>query len=55
MTDSVLPPGFDLVILGKKEMDRVRGVGKNPNRHERDIDEDGIPLNTEFFPTPVPQ
>lgn len=47
LTDAVLPPKFDLVTLGKKEIDRVISFGKNPSRKERDIDEYGRAINTE--------
>lgn len=48
LLDVVLPPGFNLVALGKKEIDRVKGLGKNPYRREEDLDEDGEPINTEY-------
>ena len=46
--DMVLPPGFDLVVLGKKEKENVIAVGKNPERKESDVDENGKPINTEY-------
>ena len=46
--DFPLPPGFDLVLLGKKERDKVIAVGKNPDRKEDDIDEEGNLIDTEF-------
>jgi hypothetical protein len=49
LLDVVLPPGFNLVALGKKEIDRVKGLGKNPYRREEDLDEDGEPINTEYI------
>ncbi|KAK4452856.1 hypothetical protein QBC34DRAFT_376835 [Podospora aff. communis PSN243] len=49
-TDSVLPPSFDLVVLGKKEREAVKAVGKNPDRKEADIGPDGHPANTEYNP-----
>ncbi|KAI9163348.1 hypothetical protein HJFPF1_04956 [Paramyrothecium foliicola] len=48
LTDIVLPPGFDLVALGKKEVDRVVGLGKNPYRKENDLDVAGNPIRTEY-------
>ncbi|EAQ89938.1 hypothetical protein CHGG_06557 [Chaetomium globosum CBS 148.51] len=47
-TDTLLPRGFDLVVLGKKEKEAVKAVGKNPDRKEDDVDENGQPVNTEF-------
>ncbi|KAK3298222.1 uncharacterized protein B0H64DRAFT_471548 [Chaetomium fimeti] len=47
-TDTLLPRGFDLVVLGKKEKEAVKSVGKNPDRKEEDVDENGQPINTEF-------
>ncbi|KAL6410422.1 SANT SWI3, ADA2, N-coR and TFIIIB'' DNA-binding domain-containing protein [Ilyonectria robusta] len=41
MTDAIMPPCFDLVALGKKEIDRLISLGKNPYRKESDIDADG--------------
>lgn len=52
--DGVLPPSFDLVVLGKKEREAVRAVGKNPDRKEADIGPDGRPVNTEYIPEPIP-
>ncbi|KAL2134197.1 hypothetical protein VTI74DRAFT_762 [Chaetomium olivicolor] len=48
--DAVLPRGFDLVVLGKKEREAVKACGKNPERKEADIDENGQPINTELVP-----
>lgn len=48
LTDAVLPPCFDLVTLGKKEVDKVKSYRKNPNRREHDVDEDGRAINTEL-------
>ncbi|AEO65042.1 uncharacterized protein THITE_2111580 [Thermothielavioides terrestris NRRL 8126] len=48
--DAVLPRGFDLVVLGKKEKEAVIACGKNPFRKEADIDENGRPINTEYNP-----
>ncbi|KAK0729679.1 hypothetical protein B0H67DRAFT_547781 [Lasiosphaeris hirsuta] len=47
--DVVLPPSFDLVVLGKKERNAVIACGKNPDRREADV-EDGQPINTEYVP-----
>ncbi|KAL2180772.1 uncharacterized protein P884DRAFT_311500 [Thermothelomyces heterothallicus CBS 202.75] len=44
--DMVLPRGFDLVVLGKKEREAVKAVGRNPDRKEADVDENGQPINT---------
>lgn len=48
--DLRLPPGFDLVVLGKKEREAVKAVGKNPDRKEADVDENGQPIGTEYAP-----
>jgi hypothetical protein len=48
LTDAVLPPCFDLVTLGKKEIKKVQDHGKNPNRREHDVDEYGRAINTEL-------
>lgn len=48
MLDKALPPCFDLVHLGKKEITRLQSLGKNPWRRERDVDEWLRPINTEF-------
>ena len=45
--DRLLPKGFDDVVLGKKEKDRLIGLGKNPERKEADV-QDGRPVNTEW-------
>jgi hypothetical protein len=42
----LLPPGFDLVVLGKKERQAVIAAGRNPDRKESDIDDDDKPTNT---------
>lgn len=47
LTDAVLPVNFDLVMLGKKEIDRVTSFGKNPSRKENDMHE-GRAINTEY-------
>lgn len=47
MTDAILPPCFDLIALGKKEIDKLESCGKNPDRKEADI-VDGKPIFTEF-------
>ncbi|KAI8957728.1 hypothetical protein F5Y11DRAFT_360596 [Daldinia sp. FL1419] len=39
--DRILPPGFDQVVLGQKEKDAVIKCGRNPDRKEDDLDEDG--------------
>lgn len=48
ITDAVLPPGFDMVKLGRKEIDKLIGLGKNPYRRETDVDEDGNAVGTEY-------
>ncbi|KAH8677074.1 hypothetical protein BGZ61DRAFT_536020 [Ilyonectria robusta] len=52
MTDAIMPPCFDLVALGKKEIDRLISLGKNPYRKESDIDADGQAVNTEYIGSP---
>jgi hypothetical protein len=49
ITDSVLPPAFNHVALGKKETMRVISFGKNPFRKEEDV-EHGKVINTEYIP-----
>ncbi|KAG5933903.1 hypothetical protein E4U59_006560 [Claviceps monticola] len=46
LADAVLPPGFDLVVLGKKEEIKVVAGRRNPHREEDDRDENGRPINT---------
>ncbi|KAL2261884.1 hypothetical protein VTK26DRAFT_3090 [Humicola hyalothermophila] len=57
--DGRLPPGFDLVVLGKKEREAVMACGKNPDRKESDVDANGEPINTALVrdevPAPVPE
>lgn len=50
ISDAVLPRGFDLVTLSKKENDRLQKLSKNPARLEADVDEHGKPTNTEYVP-----
>ncbi|KAK3489183.1 uncharacterized protein B0T23DRAFT_195280 [Neurospora hispaniola] len=45
--DAILPPSFDLVVLGKKEKEAVKACGKNPDRKEDDV-RNGIPINTDY-------
>ena len=45
--DGILPPSFDLVVLGKKERNAVIACGKNPDRKEADV-LNGHPINTEY-------
>ncbi|PHH67605.1 hypothetical protein CDD83_6500 [Cordyceps sp. RAO-2017] len=48
--DLCLPPYFDLVVLGPKEVNKVKGLGKNPKRREHEVDEQtGTPYNTELL------
>jgi hypothetical protein len=49
-TNAVLPPGFDLVALGTKEVRLLQARGKNPFRRERDLDDEGNAINTEYVP-----
>lgn len=44
----MLPPGFDLVVLGKKEKNAVILCGRNPDRQEADLDENNMPNNTVY-------
>ncbi|KAF7544183.1 hypothetical protein G7046_g9836 [Stylonectria norvegica] len=48
IADAVLPPCFDLVALGKKEITRLISLGKNPHRKEKDIDANGRAVGTEY-------
>lgn len=48
LTDAVLPPCFDLVILSKKENETVMRARKNPWRRESDIDDKGNAINTDL-------
>ncbi|GKT96100.1 MYB DNA-binding domain-containing protein [Colletotrichum tofieldiae] len=48
--DLNLYPGFDGVALGKKERQTLISRGKNPDRKEADVDEDGAPTHTEYVP-----
>lgn len=50
MGDARLPPGFDKVALGKKEIVKVHAAGKNPFRMESEVDGSGRPVNTEYDP-----
>ncbi|PNY25162.1 Uncharacterized protein TCAP_04902 [Tolypocladium capitatum] len=49
LSDAVLPPGFDHVALGSKEVIKIREKGKNHMRQEFDIDSRGNPINTEAY------
>ncbi|KAL6917720.1 hypothetical protein FSST1_009215 [Fusarium sambucinum] len=49
ITDAVLPPNFNEVALGSKEIARVKAVGKNPHRREEDVETNGNPINTELL------
>lgn len=53
ITDSILPPCFDHVALGKKEVERLISLGKNPSRREADVDAFGDPTNTDYVPRPT--
>ncbi|ETS84874.1 hypothetical protein PFICI_02899 [Pestalotiopsis fici W106-1] len=48
--DAPLPRGFDGVVLGKKEIDAVQALGKNPFRLESDLDDYSRPINTIWDP-----
>ncbi|KAK7750464.1 hypothetical protein SLS62_007654 [Diatrype stigma] len=43
--DTLLPAGFDLIALGKKERKQIMDIGRNPDRREDDVDEDGKVVN----------
>ncbi|KAK4154891.1 hypothetical protein C8A00DRAFT_14048 [Chaetomidium leptoderma] len=51
--DAILPRGFDLVVLGKKEREAVKAANKNPDRKEADVDENGRAISTEYVPEEV--
>lgn len=44
-SDKVLPPGFDQVVLGQKEKNAVTKCGRNPDRREDELDEEGEVIN----------
>ncbi|KAI8722188.1 hypothetical protein NCS52_00362000 [Fusarium sp. LHS14.1] len=48
LTDQNLPPLFDDVMLGPKEVMKIQSHGKNPDRKVADVDEDGRPIGTEL-------
>ncbi|KAH6651768.1 hypothetical protein BKA67DRAFT_337672 [Truncatella angustata] len=48
--DFPLPAGFDGVALGKKEIEAVRLLGKNPTRKEDDLDDSGRVINNKWAP-----
>lgn len=48
LSDAILPPLFDEVWLGPKEISKVQKQGKNPFRKVADLDEDGFPIGTEL-------
>jgi hypothetical protein len=43
--DAILPSGFDLISLSKKEKEEVMASGHNPDRKEDDIADDGTVTN----------
>lgn len=46
----MLPPAFDLVVLGRKEKEMVLAAdNRNPERKEADI-KDGVPTHTRYDP-----
>ncbi|PHH81731.1 hypothetical protein CDD82_79 [Ophiocordyceps australis] len=47
--DDLLPPKFDEVRFNKNQIQRLRSMGKNAFREERDI-KDGLPINTLDMP-----
>ncbi|KAJ4307422.1 hypothetical protein N0V84_012749 [Fusarium piperis] len=47
-TDKLLPPNFDEVWLGPKEISKVLSMGKNPFRKVADVDDEDRPIGTEF-------
>lgn len=49
-TDAALPPGFDLVVLGRKEKEMVMQAGRNPERREDDVDAAGNVTNSLYDP-----
>ncbi|KAK9777315.1 hypothetical protein SCAR479_06044 [Seiridium cardinale] len=49
-SDYPLPAGFDFVALGKKEIDAVKLLGKNPMRSEGDRDDNGNVINNVWDP-----
>jgi len=54
-TDQLLPPSFDSVALGKKEKEVIKGVGRNPDRREHDVDHAlNKPTNTLYAGNPLP-
>lgn len=51
----MMPAGFDLVVLGRKEKDMVTASGRNPDRREEDVDAEGNPTNMIYDPhAPAP-
>jgi len=46
--DGVLPNNFDAVLLSAKDRNLLIRCGKNPDRKEEDVEDDGNPLNTEW-------
>ncbi|ROW16440.1 hypothetical protein VPNG_02679 [Cytospora leucostoma] len=53
-TDAPLPPGFDLVVLGRKEKEMVIAVGRNPERREEHNDPDGVTIHNNFYNPEAP-
>lgn len=43
--DTLLPAGFDLIALGKKERQQIEEIGRNPDRREDDVDDNGEVIN----------
>ncbi|KUI57065.1 hypothetical protein VP1G_04332 [Cytospora mali] len=53
-TDAPLPPGFDLVVLGRKEKEMVIAVGRNPDRKEEDNDPDNETVHNNIYTQEAP-
>ena len=48
IADAVLPPGFDQVILGQKEVGRLLMLQRNPYRKVKDVDQNGKAIHTQI-------
>lgn len=49
-TDDPLPAGFDGIALGRKEMEAIKALHKNPSRREDDLDINGRVINNIWGP-----
>ncbi|KAI1343309.1 hypothetical protein F5Y15DRAFT_230544 [Xylariaceae sp. FL0016] len=47
--DMHLPHGFNQVALGRKEIEQVQGAGRNPDRKEDDLDQDGETIINQYW------